>query len=130
MSRCTFLGLGVMGYPMAGHLAAAGHEVTVWNRTSSKAKAWAGQHGGQAADTVEAAVAEADFVMACLGDDPDVRAVAEQAFPAMKPGAILIDHTRPRRSWPANWTWKRARPGSAFSMRRSPAARRGRRMAS
>ena len=93
MSRCTFLGLGVMGYPMAGHLAAAGHEVTVWNRTASKASAWAEQHGGTAAETVEAAVAEADFVMACLGDDPDVRAVAEQAIPAMKPGAILIDHT-------------------------------------
>jgi len=93
MARCTFLGLGVMGYPMAGHLTAAGHTVTVWNRTASKAKAWAGEFSGVASDTVEAAVGEADFVLMCLGDDPDVRRVAEQAIPAMKPGAILVDHT-------------------------------------
>ncbi|MBO6797960.1 NAD(P)-dependent oxidoreductase [Maricaulis sp.] len=93
MASCTFLGLGVMGYPMAGHLKAAGHDVTVWNRTGAKSLAWAEEHGGQAADTVEAAVADADLVMMCLGDDPDVLAIAEQAIPAMKPGAILIDHT-------------------------------------
>jgi 3-hydroxyisobutyrate dehydrogenase-like beta-hydroxyacid dehydrogenase len=93
MARCTFLGLGVMGYPMAGHLAAAGHAVTVWNRTASKAEAWADQHAGTAAGTVEAAVDDADFVLMCLGDDPDVRRVAEQAIPAMKPGAVLVDHT-------------------------------------
>ncbi|MEC9249685.1 MAG: NAD(P)-dependent oxidoreductase [Pseudomonadota bacterium] len=93
MADCTFLGLGVMGYPMAGHLKAAGHAVTVWNRTAGKAQAWADAHGGQAAETVEAAVADADVVMMCLGDDPDVLAIAEQAIPAMKPGAILIDHT-------------------------------------
>ena len=93
MAGCTFLGLGVMGFPMAGHLQAAGHDLTVWNRTAAKAQAWAGQHGGKYSDTVEAAVGDADVVMMCLGDDPDVRAIAEQAIPAMKPGAILIDHT-------------------------------------
>ena len=93
MAGCTFLGLGVMGFPMAGHLQAAGHDVTVWHRTAAKAQAWAEQHGGKYSDTVEAAVGDADVVMMCLGDDPDVRAIAEQAIPAMKPGAILIDHT-------------------------------------
>lgn len=93
MAACTFLGLGVMGFPMAGHLAAAGHEVRVWNRTPAKAQAWAGQHAGSAADTVEQAVSGAEFVMMCLGDDPDVLAIAEQAIPAMNAGAILIDHT-------------------------------------
>ncbi len=93
MAACTFLGLGVMGYPMAGHLVKAGHDVTVWNRTGAKAEAWAGEHGGEAANAVEAAVGAADFVFACLGDDPDVRAVAERALPAMKPGAVFIDHT-------------------------------------
>ena len=93
MARCTFLGLGVMGFPMAGHLAAAGHAVTVWNRTAAKAQDWATRHEGEAAATVDAAVTEADFVFMCLGDDPDVRVVAKQAIPAMKPGAILVDHT-------------------------------------
>jgi 3-hydroxyisobutyrate dehydrogenase-like beta-hydroxyacid dehydrogenase len=93
MSRCTFLGLGVMGYPMAGHLAGAGHDVVVWNRTVAKAEQWAAEHPGVSASSVEAAVEKADFVFACLGDDPDVRAVAEQAIPAMKPGAVLVDHT-------------------------------------
>ena len=93
MARCTFLGLGVMGFPMAGHLAAAGHAVTVWNRTAAKAQDWATRHEGEAAATVDAAVTEADFVFMCLGDDPDVRVVAKQAIPTMKPGAILVDHT-------------------------------------
>jgi len=93
MSRCTFLGLGVMGYPMAGHLAGAGHDVVVWNRTAAKSEAWAAEHPGVAAQTLEDAVAKADFVFACLGDDPDVRLVAEQAIPAMKPGAVFVDHT-------------------------------------
>ena len=93
MARCTFLGLGVMGYPMAGHLAGAGHDVVVWNRTAAKMEQWAAEHGGVSAPSVEAAVADADFVFACLGDDPDVRSVAEKAIPAMKPGAVLVDHT-------------------------------------
>ena len=93
MSRCTFLGLGVMGYPMAGHLAGAGHDVVVWNRTAAKMEEWAAEHPGVSAPTVEEAVAKADFVFACLGDDPDVRLVAEKAIPAMKPGAVFVDHT-------------------------------------
>lgn len=93
MSRCAFLGLGVMGFPMAGHLAAAGHAVTVWNRTAAKAQSWAEGHKGAAADTPEAAVGGADFVFMCLGDDPDVRAVAERVIPSMAPGAVLVDHT-------------------------------------
>jgi len=93
MARCAFLGLGVMGFPMAGHLAKSGHEVRVWNRTAAKSADWAARHGGTAAETPQQAVADADFVFFCLGDDPDVRAVASQVIPAMKPGAILVDHT-------------------------------------
>ncbi|MEE2566692.1 NAD(P)-dependent oxidoreductase [Hyphobacterium marinum] len=93
MAECTFLGLGVMGFPMAGHLTTKGHAVTVWNRTASKAQDWATRHDGKAAGSVEEAVSSADFVFLCLGDDPDVRAVADIALPAMKRGAILIDHT-------------------------------------
>lgn len=93
MTQCAFLGLGVMGFPMAGHLAAAGHTVTVWNRTAAKAADWATRHDGKMAATAEDAVAGADFVFFCLGDDPDVRAVAAQVIPAMQRGAILVDHT-------------------------------------
>lgn len=93
MARTAFLGLGVMGFPMAGHLAAAGHAVTVWNRTPAKAQAWAQRHGGLAAPGVAEAVAGAEFVFMCLGDDPDVRAVSEAAIPALAPGAVLVDHT-------------------------------------
>jgi 3-hydroxyisobutyrate dehydrogenase-like beta-hydroxyacid dehydrogenase len=93
MARCAFLGLGVMGFPMAGHLQKSDHEVTVWNRTPAKAKAWADQHGGQQAGTIALAVAGADFVFMCLGDDPDVRDVAAIAMEHMSDGAILVDHT-------------------------------------
>ncbi|WP_339744854.1 NAD(P)-dependent oxidoreductase [uncultured Maricaulis sp.] len=93
MARCAFLGLGVMGFPMAGHLVKAGHEVTVWNRTASKAANWATQHAGTAAATPQAAVEAAEFVFFCLGDDPDVRIVADRVIPAMQRGAILVDHT-------------------------------------
>ncbi|TRO94493.1 NAD(P)-dependent oxidoreductase [Glycocaulis profundi] len=93
MADCAFLGLGVMGFPMAGHLAAKGHSVTVWNRTPAKAQRWTDTHPGRAADTVEEAVRDADLVFMCLGDDPDVRAVAAPALDAMKPGAVLVDHT-------------------------------------
>lgn len=93
MARCAFLGLGVMGFPMAGHLVKAGHDVTVWNRTATKAASWATQHAGTAAAIPQAAVAGAEFVFFCLGDDPDVRAVAAQVIPAMQRGAILVDHT-------------------------------------
>ena len=93
MAICAFLGLGVMGYPMAGHLVAAGHDVRVWNRTGSKTLAWAGEYEGQACDTIEEAVQSADFVMICVGDDPDVYAVIEPAVAVMQAGTIIVDHT-------------------------------------
>ena len=92
MAKCAFLGLGVMGYPMAGHLAKAGHEVTVYNRTSTKAKAWADAHGGASAPTPREAVAGADFVMSCVGNDDDLRSVClgpDGAFAGMASGLFL-----------------------------------------
>jgi len=91
--QAAFLGLGVMGFPMAGHLAAAGHDVRVWNRTQAKAKDWAKAHEGQACDHAEEAARGADIVFMCVGDDPDVRDVASGVMQAMRPGAILVDHT-------------------------------------
>ena len=94
--RCAFLGLGVMGHPMAGHLARAGHHVTVYNRTAAKAQAWAAEHGGRAAATPREAAAHAEFVFACVGNDDDLRSVsvdADGAFAGMAPGAVFIDHT-------------------------------------
>ncbi len=94
--RVAFLGLGVMGSPMAGHLAKAGHQVTVYNRTAAKADAWAKQHGGAFKATPREAVAGADIVFACVGNDEDLRSVtlgADGAFAGMKAGAIFVDHT-------------------------------------
>ena len=94
--KITFLGLGVMGGPMAGHLAKAGHDVTVYNRTAAKAEAWVLAHGGAFALTPALAVKDADFVMACVGNDDDLRAVcvgSDGALGAMKAGAIFVDHT-------------------------------------
>ncbi len=91
--KVAFLGLGVMGYPMAGHLQAKGHSVTVYNRTTVKAEAWAKQHGGAFGKTVEDAVTGADLVLMCVGDDKDLIEVGGAALAAMKPGAILVDHT-------------------------------------
>lgn len=93
MARCAFLGLGVMGYPMAGHLRAAGHEVRVWNRTPSRAKDWDAEHGAGAAASPAEAVDGAEFVMVCVGADKDVFAVVEAAEDALAGGAIVIDHT-------------------------------------
>jgi len=96
MTKLAFLGLGVMGFPMAGHLAAAGHEVTVYNRTRAKADAWVAKHGGHAADTPAAAAQGADIVLACVGNDDDLRAVCtgpDGAFSTMGKGAIFVDHT-------------------------------------
>ena len=96
MSRCAFIGLGVMGYPMAGHLAAAGHEVTVYNRTPAKAETWAGLHEGTTAPTPAAAAAHAEFVFVCVGDDADVRAVttgSDGALESMSAQTVLVDHT-------------------------------------
>ncbi len=96
MAKTAFLGLGVMGYPMAGHLKAAGHEVTVYNRTAAKAEAWAAEHGGAHAQTPREAAEGADFVMACVGNDDDLRSVvtgADGALAGMAEGAVFVDHT-------------------------------------
>ncbi|MDR5652909.1 NAD(P)-dependent oxidoreductase [Ruixingdingia sedimenti] len=96
MAKVAFLGLGVMGFPMAGHLAAKGHAVTVWNRTAAKAETWTARHGGAQAPTARAAAEGAEFVMTCVGNDDDLRAVCtgpEGAFAGMASGAILVDHT-------------------------------------
>ncbi|MBT6123470.1 MAG: NAD(P)-dependent oxidoreductase [Candidatus Puniceispirillum sp.] len=96
MAKVAFLGLGVMGFPMAGHIAAAGHDVTVYNRTASKAENWVAKHGGALASTPALAAADADFVFACVGDDPDALAVAlgtDGAFGAMREGAVYIDNS-------------------------------------
>jgi len=97
MAKVAFLGLGVMGFPMAGHLVKkGGHDVTVYNRTAAKAKSWADQFGGRTAATPAEAAKDQDFVMACVGNDHDLRAVttgADGAFAAMKSGAIFVDHT-------------------------------------
>jgi 3-hydroxyisobutyrate dehydrogenase len=96
MTKLAFLGLGVMGGPMAGHLQKAGHDVTVYNRTGAKAEAWAKAHGGAAAPTPREAAAGADFVMACVGNDDDLRSVclgADGAFAGMAAGSVFVDHT-------------------------------------
>ena len=96
MAKVAFLGLGVMGYPMAGHLVKAGHEVTVYNRTTARAEAWAKAHGGGFAVTPAEAAKGADFVMACVGNDDDLRAVCVGeggAFDGMNEGAVFVDHT-------------------------------------
>ena len=100
MARVAFLGLGVMGFPMAGHLAAAGHEVTVWNRSPAKAAAWAekhaGMHQGRTAATAREAAEGAELVMACVGNDDDLRQVClgeAGAFTGMNKGAVFVDHT-------------------------------------
>ncbi|MGR3624962.1 MAG: NAD(P)-dependent oxidoreductase [Limimaricola sp.] len=96
MAKLTFLGLGVMGYPMAGHLARAGHEVTVYNRTASKAEKWAAEHGGRHAATPREAAQGAEIVFACVGNDDDLRSVCtgdDGAFAGMEAGALFVDHT-------------------------------------
>jgi 3-hydroxyisobutyrate dehydrogenase len=96
MAKLAFLGLGVMGYPMAGHLIASGHEVCVYNRSSAKAEAWVAQHGGGSARTPREAAIGVDFVMTCVGNDDDLRSVClgeDGAFAGMSAGATLIDHT-------------------------------------
>ena len=94
--KLAFLGLGVMGYPMAGHLQRAGHQVTVYNRTGVKATAWVAEYGGSSAATPASACTGADIVFACVGNDADLRSVvtgAQGAFAGMKKGSIFVDHT-------------------------------------
>jgi 3-hydroxyisobutyrate dehydrogenase-like beta-hydroxyacid dehydrogenase len=91
--KVAFLGLGVMGFPMAGHLKAKGYDVTVYNRTEAKAKAWAEKFGGKHKATPAEAAAGADFVIMCVGNDKDLMEVATEALKGMKSGAVLVDHT-------------------------------------
>jgi 3-hydroxyisobutyrate dehydrogenase-like beta-hydroxyacid dehydrogenase len=94
--RLAFVGLGVMGYPMAGHLARAGHRVTVYNRTAAKAEAWVREYGGRSAATPREAAAGVDVVFTCVGNDDDLRGVvlgADGAFAGLGAGAIVVDHT-------------------------------------
>lgn len=96
MVKAAFLGLGVMGYPMARHLVAKGHDVTVYNRTMAKAEKWVSEHGGRLATTPAAAAEGQDFVFACVGNDDDLREVTlgeHGAFAAMRKGAVFVDHT-------------------------------------
>ena len=96
MAQVAFLGLGVMGFPMARHLAAAGHGVVVYNRTAAKAEAWVAKHGGRLALTPAKAASGADFVMACVGNDDDLRSLCsgpDGAFSGMTPGTVFVDHT-------------------------------------
>ncbi len=113
MAKVSFIGLGVMGYPMAGHLAAKGHEVTVYNRTAAKANGWAAEHGGQAAPTPREAARGAEFVMCCVGNDDDLRSVVlgdDGALAGMASGTVFVDHTTAsanvstRRLRPVRWT--------------------------
>jgi 3-hydroxyisobutyrate dehydrogenase-like beta-hydroxyacid dehydrogenase len=96
MTTCAFVGLGVMGYPMAGHLQAAGHPTTVYNRTDAKVDAWVEEHGGVGADTPAAAATGADVVMVCVGNDDDLRSVVfgeSGVLAGMSEGTTLVDHT-------------------------------------
>jgi 3-hydroxyisobutyrate dehydrogenase len=96
MAKCAFIGLGIMGYPMAGHLRAKGHEVCVYNRTAAKAEAWVGQHGGRAAATPRAAAEGAELVFMCVGNDDDIRSVTygdDGVLAGLGGGCVLVDHT-------------------------------------
>lgn len=114
MARTAFLGLGVMGFPMAGHLARAGHDVTVWNRTEAKCEAWLKAHSGQTAATPADAAFGAEFVFLCLGDDPDVAAVYDALEPSIGGGMVVVDHTTASADL-ARGLYKRAKAkGAAF----------------
>src|SRR5580658_7739364 len=96
MSKVAFLGLGVMGYPMAGHLAAKGHTVTVYNRTAAKAEKWVAEHKGKSAKTPRSAAAGQEIVFCCVGNDDDLRGVVlgeDGAFAGMDKNTIFVDHT-------------------------------------
>lgn len=96
MAKCAFIGLGIMGYPMAGHLQAKGHDVTVYNRTAKKADDWVAEHGGSKASTPREAAVGAEFVMACVGNDDDIRGIAygdDGLFAGLAAGATFVDHT-------------------------------------
>ncbi|RYH06251.1 MAG: NAD(P)-dependent oxidoreductase [Alphaproteobacteria bacterium] len=115
--RVAFLGLGVMGHPMAGHLARAGHQVTVYNRTAAKAEAWVQEYGGTFAATPAAAVSGAEFVFCCVGNDDDLRSVVlgdEGALSGMTSGAVFVDHTTASAAVARELHAEAARRGVAF----------------
>jgi 3-hydroxyisobutyrate dehydrogenase len=91
--KVAFVGLGVMGFPMAGHLAKAGHDVSVFNRSPAKAERWVAQHGGATAASLAEAVAGCEMVALCVGNDDDVRQCVADILPAMAPGGVVVDHT-------------------------------------
>jgi 3-hydroxyisobutyrate dehydrogenase-like beta-hydroxyacid dehydrogenase len=115
--KVAFLGLGVMGFPMAGHLARAGHRVTVYNRTAAKAAEWVKAYGGMSAPTPAAAAEGAELVFACVGNDDDLRAVTtgnDGAFALMQQGAVFVDHTTASASVARELAAEAARLGFAF----------------
>ena len=96
MKKLAFIGLGAMGFPMAGHLASAGHQLTIYNRSADKAQKWQQQYQGKLASTIKQAVSEAEIVFTCVGGDPDLREVClgtEGVLMNMQPGSLLVDHT-------------------------------------
>ena len=130
--KVAFLGLGVMGVPMAGHLSLAGHDVCVYNRSAAKAQAWTREFKGRAAATPREAAAGRDIVFCCVGNDDDLRSVmlgADGAFAGMKPGAVLVDHTTAWRMSRVSCSRRRKRAGCISWMRLCRAARAARRTA-
>ena len=126
MADVAFVGLGVMGYPMAGHLAGAGHRVTVFNRTAKKAAAWVEEHGGKSAATPAEAADGAEFVFCCVGNDDDVRAVTlgpGGALEGMAEGSVLVDHTTASAQIARELAGACAEKDRGFLDARSPAAR-------
>ncbi len=104
--KTAYLGLGVMGYPMAGHLASNGYDVCVFNRTVARSDAWLQQHSGTSEATPAKAAANVDVVFACVGNDNDVEEIccgAEGAFSGMKPGSVFVDHTTASANIARNW---------------------------
>ena len=131
MAKVAFLGLGVMGFPMARHLAAKGHDVTVYNRTTSKAEAWVKAHGGRLAKTPREAASGQDIVFACVGNDDDLRQVttgADGAFQAMTKGSVFVDHTTASAEVARELYAAAKKRVSLSLMRLSPAGRRVQKM--
>jgi 3-hydroxyisobutyrate dehydrogenase len=112
--KVAFIGLGVMGGPMAGHLAAAGHDLAVFNRTRSKAEAWRTTHVGRLAESPSDAVSNCDFVALCVGADDDVREIMGEVLPALKAGATVADHTTTSASLAREMALQATRGGSRF----------------
>jgi 3-hydroxyisobutyrate dehydrogenase len=128
--KIGFIGLGVMGSPMAGHLAAAGHEVAVFNRTSAKALAWAKAHPGETASSVAEAARGRDLIALCVGNDDDVRGVVGEALTTAAAGTIFVDHTTTSAVLAGRWPPGPPSTAASSSTPRSPAARPGRKRAS